>query len=585
MSRPARSIRRALVAGAFGLVVSLCAAPAAAASVDNAVAVDVSATAGVEFSGPVATFSSFTANPTSFQATIDWGDGSQETVGDIVVVGFDMEAGTQYRVDGTHTYAAAGAFATTITIEEIEFTPVIVGGTATVSPVVPPPPPPAPPPAPAPPPLVAPAFLSTGFSPRPQVGKLTVLRIRASSPNAPVGGYVVDLGEPNARFGATACSLLAPPPGDPTWPLLAGVPTTFGLSYTFARSGSHAISVVAATGFCTGEQTSATSFTVSVPAASAGGQTAASASWPRLGQLTARAAQTACVDDLTIPGPEQAASSAVCLVNVERARAGLPALAPDARLVTSAGAHGRSMIAGRFFSHQGPGEPDLFRRGAAAGYLDGMGENIGFGTLNFSTASSIVDAWMNSPPHRANILDPRFRGIGISVVPNAPIGPPTPGAAYTANFGTALPAGAPPPPPAGTGPAVKASMAPKAFRAALSGPASSPTGAGARVSYTLTRPANVVFTVQRRGVGRRAGLRCVALTPRNRRAKPCLRTLRLGSFREQGTAGANVLRFRGRINGRRLAPGAYQLVVVATDASRVKSKPRTISFRILRGRP
>ena len=64
----------------------------------------------------------------------------------------------------------------------------------------------------------------------------------------------------------------------------------------------------------------------------------------------------------------------------------------------------------------------------------------------------------------------------------------------------------------------------------------------------------------------------------------CVRTRRFGSFREQGTAGANVVVFRGRVGGRRLAPGRYQLVAVATDESGKASKPQTKSFRILRGR-
>jgi hypothetical protein len=196
----------------------------------------------------------------------------------------------------------------------------------------------------------------------------------------------------------------------------------------------------------------------------------------------------------------------------------------------------------------------------------------------------MVDAWMNSPPHRANILDPRFKGIGMSVSANAPTGSAKPGATYTTNFGTETPTGGPPPVATGAKPAIKVSMAPSAFRAAAAGPSSAPTGAGARVSYTLTRPANVVFTVTRRVPGRRAGKRCVAPRPSNRRAKRCTRTRRFGSFREQGTAGTNVVVFRGRINGRRLAPGRYQLVAVATDESGRASRPQTKSFRILKGR-
>jgi hypothetical protein len=240
------------------------------------------------------------------------------------------------------------------------------------------------------------------------------------------------------------------------------------------------------------------------------------------------------------------------------------------------------MVQERFFEHQGPSELDLGGRGAAAGYHAGMGENIGFGSGVLATAGAMVDAWMNSPPHRKNILDPRYRGIGMSVIANAPTGALTPGASYTTNFGTDEPAGPPPDVAGSPKPTVKVTLAPAAFRAAASGPPSSPAGPGARVAYTLDRPANVVFTVQRTRPGRRARGRCVAPRSANRRARPCLRTLRAGAFRGRGTAGPNVLRFSGRLNGRRLAPGSYRLVVVATDAAGSASPPRSVGFRILR---
>ncbi len=449
-------------------------------------------------------------------------------------------------------------------------------------------PPPPPPPAAVVPPT-PPAVLSAGFSPPPRLGRLTVLRIRSSSGNAPVGGYAVNLGEGGGRLGAAACSLLPPLADDPLNPFLAGVPGTFGVSYTFRKSGRHTVTVTVFNGLCSDERQTTSTIGVSVGGANSGpGQAASAAALRPAGGLIAGTAQAAaCGDDLTVPDDATAAvvaAAATCLVNGERADAGLPALAVDTRLLTSATAHTRAMIDGRFFLHQGPAEPDLGARGASAGYRAGMGENIGYGVGALSTASAMVDAWMNSPPHRANILDPRFRGIGMVVVANAPTGASTPGATYTTNFGTEVPTSAPPPAATGPKPTVKATFSPTAFRAAASGPSESPAGPGARISYTLSRASNVVFTVQRRLAGRRAGKRCVAPRPSNRRARACARTRRLGAFRVQGTAGLNRLRFSGRINGRRLAPGAYQLVVVASDAAGKASSPKTLRFRILRGR-
>jgi hypothetical protein len=240
------------------------------------------------------------------------------------------------------------------------------------------------------------------------------------------------------------------------------------------------------------------------------------------------------------------------------------------------------MVEGRFFSHQGPSEPALGDRGAAAGYHADMGENIGYGTGALATATAMVVAWMNSPPHRANILDRRYRGIGMSVIANAPTGPPTPGASYTTNFGTDAP-GAPPPEAPRQASSVTAAVKPKEFRASRSGSTTSPAGPGAQLRYVLTRAATVVFTVRRKLTGRRAGRRCVAPKPANRKARRCVRSRRVGAFTEAGTGGVNVLRFSGRLNGRRLRPGSYLLVVVATDSTGA-SKPRPLSFRILRAR-
>ena len=590
MSGGPRYVRSAIAAGLV-LLAMLVAAPAAQAIITQSAPIDVSATAETQFTGPVASFRSTDPVLTDFTATIDWGDGSSPSNGTIESLGIDMSEAV-YRVSGSHTYAAAGTFQVTVFINEIEQElATVVQPTATVAAVASPqPPPPGPPDAPptpgAPPPVVPPTILSAAFSPPPRVGRPTTLRIRALSDNAPLGGYVVDLGERGGRFGASACSLLPPAAGDTTSPFVPGTPVTFGLDYTFARAGVHTIGVTVTTGFCEGEQSTSRSFTVSVPSSSTAGA-ARAASWPRIGELTARVAQAACTDDVTVPSAADAdvvAASAVCLVNVERARAGLAALPVDARLVRSAAAHAGAMVESRFFAHKGPSEPELGARGASAGYTGGMGENIGYGIGKLATASAMVDAWMNSPPHRENILDPRWRGIGMSVIASSPTGPPTPGASYVTNFGSEDASGSPAAAASPPAPTIRVSVSPSSFPAAASGPPSSPNGPGARVSYVLAKPANVVFTVQRKLTGRRAGRRCVAPRPSNRRARSCVRTRRFGSFREQGVAGTNVLRFSGRVGGRRLAPGRYQLVAVATDATGTRSKPRTLNFRITRGR-
>ena len=77
----------------------------------------------------------------------------------------------------------------------------------------------------------------------------------------------------------------------------------------------------------------------------------------------------------------------------------------------------------------------------AAGYLKArasftVGENIGWGSGTLSAPRALVKAWMASPPHRANILQGKFRELGVGLTLGAPA-PGIPGTAITAttNFG------------------------------------------------------------------------------------------------------------------------------------------------------
>ncbi len=85
------------------------------------------------------------------------------------------------------------------------------------------------------------------------------------------------------------------------------------------------------------------------------------------------------------------------------------------------------MIRKDCFAHQCAGERDLVGRVEAAGYLPckcswSVGENIAWGSGSSSSPRRIVDAWMNSAPHRANILDRRFEDIGVAVDDGSPGG-------------------------------------------------------------------------------------------------------------------------------------------------------------------
>jgi uncharacterized protein YkwD len=64
-----------------------------------------------------------------------------------------------------------------------------------------------------------------------------------------------------------------------------------------------------------------------------------------------------------------------------------------------------------------------------------LGENLGWGTSEFATPSSMVTAWMGSPEHRANILSPVFRLVGVGVAKGAPVRGAHDAATYTTVFG------------------------------------------------------------------------------------------------------------------------------------------------------
>lgn len=98
--------------------------------------------------------------------------------------------------------------------------------------------------------------------------------------------------------------------------------------------------------------------------------------------------------------------------NAERTARGLPALRWDSALYSSAYEHARQMAARASISHQYAGEPELAERGKSAGArFSIISENV----AEASTAVRIHDAWMNSPGHRANLLDPQVDAVGISV--------------------------------------------------------------------------------------------------------------------------------------------------------------------------
>ena len=127
----------------------------------------------------------------------------------------------------------------------------------------------------------------------------------------------------------------------------------------------------------------------------------------------------------------------LCLLNRERRIRGLPPLRVDRHLERAAQLYSARMAARDFFEHVAPDGSAPPERIAAAGYGRARvtGENLGWGEQKAGEPAAMVDGWMHSPGHRANILQPAYREIGIGIVPEAPR-PDADGATYTTEFGS-----------------------------------------------------------------------------------------------------------------------------------------------------
>jgi uncharacterized protein YkwD len=101
-----------------------------------------------------------------------------------------------------------------------------------------------------------------------------------------------------------------------------------------------------------------------------------------------------------------------------------------------------AMVRGGFFDHVSPSGSTLVSRIHRTTYLVGarawaLGENIAYGTGPEASPRSIVSMWMHSAGHRANILNPHYRDIGIGAALGAPVevSGASAAATYTTDFG------------------------------------------------------------------------------------------------------------------------------------------------------
>ncbi|WP_367128868.1 CAP domain-containing protein [Saccharothrix sp. HUAS TT1] len=124
---------------------------------------------------------------------------------------------------------------------------------------------------------------------------------------------------------------------------------------------------------------------------------------------------------------EVAEDEVVELTNAERVANGCAALAADDRLAAAARAHSADMAAQNYFDHVSKDGRSFVDRVKAAGYPSPGAENIAAGQR---TAAAVVKGWMESPGHRANILNCKLKTLGVGMARGGSYG-----IYWTQNFG------------------------------------------------------------------------------------------------------------------------------------------------------
>lgn len=161
----------------------------------------------------------------------------------------------------------------------------------------------------------------------------------------------------------------------------------------------------------------------------------------------AEAVPGVCTGENSSPNGRNAASinaSTLCLMNEIRTVHRLAPLHFNASLGRIASGQARDMVRGHYFADQSLAGLSPLARIMASGYVAHQAkphlhaaQNIGWGLGHAATPAGIVQAWMESPPHRAIILTGVYRDAGVGVSPSVPSGFSSPyhGGTYAAEFG------------------------------------------------------------------------------------------------------------------------------------------------------
>jgi uncharacterized protein YkwD len=270
----------------------------------------------------------------------------------------------------------------------------------------------------------APRIISVKPIDEPIAGQPVRIEINVRDPLAAVNGVQVDYGD---FLGAVKESACREKDGATMDPFKPGGAVSFVVTHTYLLPGDYDLDVTATSGDCVlGPLMGKRKLRIKVRE-------------PRPNDLVrARPAQASpCAGANTAPTRTTTAASwrtMLCLVNTLRRANGLGTLKSNRRLRTAATRHARDMVTRGYFAHESPNGVDLtdrlrrvrYRRGGAA-------ENIGAGSDALTTPAAILVTWMDSPPHKANLLDRDYSEAGVGLVIGFPGGGP--GATYVMDFG------------------------------------------------------------------------------------------------------------------------------------------------------
>jgi uncharacterized protein YkwD len=104
----------------------------------------------------------------------------------------------------------------------------------------------------------------------------------------------------------------------------------------------------------------------------------------------------------------------LCLVNRTRIAAGLRPFRRERHLARAASRHAADMARRHYFAHVSPSGQSPMSRARSAGWHGGVGEVIAWGCGTLSSPLATLNAWLNSPPHRAILLgNARRAGVGV----------------------------------------------------------------------------------------------------------------------------------------------------------------------------